>query len=68
MPPSPIVPSLSADVGEAMPEPTNLALARIAKLLEQAKSEADGIPGSDGMLGYLIDLAILEARERQNAG
>mgnify|MGYP001558746076 CR=1 FL=1 len=46
-----------------MPEPVNLALARIVRLLEEARSVADAL--SDGMLAHLIDMAIIEAREQQ---
>lgn len=47
-----------------MPDPkvTNIALVRIARDLERLKAEADALPGTDGLLGYLIDMALIEAR------
>ena len=44
-------------------KPTNLALARIIRDLEKIKAAADA--ADQPSLGYLIDMALIEARERQ---
>jgi hypothetical protein len=53
--------------GGVMPEPTSLVLARIARDLESLRNEATAAGPKLAMLAYLIDLALLEARERQGA-
>lgn len=51
-----------------MPEPKveSLALARIIRDLEKLRADAQqaGLPG----LAYLLDMALIEARERQAEG
>ena len=51
-----------------MPEPANIALARIVKHLEAARSDADAGGDDLSLLAYLIDLALVEARERAGKG
>ncbi len=46
-----------------MPEPTNLSVTRILRELEKLKAEA--LKADLAMLAYLLDLALVEARERQ---